>query len=594
MLNADFQVEIGVFFSTVLDNIETYITFSNKYLLVIMKYCASKYLFVIAYAAASSSLFAALEDVNKMYGNENILWSSSGSWQNKEVPLPPNSNTAYIANEWNSISMSVDGDYTVGKIGSNSDTGYNNNGVFTYNMSGTAADGANGSINIDAAQNDSGSNAAIDIGLQGRSKAEIYDQNVVFSGGTVTIFDSSNPDRQLGVFVNSNITDLTQDYTKSLTFDSQTTLNSYNDIEFGTNTGGAEYRTLCINLFGNTNVLKQGDDSSIEYKTVEFSGGDGSSAYTNAVINIGDSAAGTKFLSGSVKQYAAVDVNVLGTMNVMGDYFINQASGIRTKFNVASGGKFEMATPAAGTEIKFTANNADIEIAGDFIITHDTSTKGAADGLYNSKMTVKNGGNVLITSGNNGDVSLALGANSVLEVEEGGLVTVSKQLRIYGNNARVILHQENGLRSQEYNGKWKIIIGGVYSDVYVDLYANQDLYGISFWGDESAGNTTTLHLTLGENLTSLTLDTLVADGGTLTEYRLIDITGFKNNTIFVKSKNDEDLLSSISADGFKDFYWEETDGGWYLNAIAVPEPAFFASVFGLLALALALGRRRAS
>ena len=46
-------------------------------------------------------------------------------------------------------------------------------------MSGTAADGANGSINIDAAQNDSG-NAAIDIGLQGRSKAEIYDQNVVF------------------------------------------------------------------------------------------------------------------------------------------------------------------------------------------------------------------------------------------------------------------------------------------------------------------------------------------------------------------------------------------------------------------------------
>lgn len=559
-----------------------------------MKYCASKYLFVIAYAAASSSLFAALEDVNKMYGNENILWSSSGSWQNKEVPLPPNSNTAYIENEWSSISMSVDGDYTVGKIGSNSDTGYNNNGVFTYNMSGTAADGANGSINIDAAQNDSGSNAAIDIGLQGRSKAEIYDQNVVFSGGTVTIFDSSNPDRQLGVFVNSNITDLTQDYTKSLTFDSQTTLNSYNDIEFGTNTGGAEYRTLCINLFGNTNVLKQGDDSSIEYKTVEFSGGDGSSAYTNAVINIGDSAAGTKFLSGSVKQYAAVDVNVLGTMNVMGDYFINQASGIRTKFNVASGGKFEMATPAAGTEIKFTANNADIEIAGDFIITHDTSTKGAADGLYNSKMTVKNGGNVLITSGNNGDVSLALGANSVLEVEEGGLVTVSKQLRIYGNNARVILHQENGLRSQEYNGKWKIIIGGVYSDVYVDLYANQDLYGISFWGDESAGNTTTLHLTLGENLTSLTLDTLVADGGTLTEYRLIDITGFKNNTIFVKSKNDEDLLSSISADGFKDFYWEETDGGWYLNAIAVPEPAVFASVFGFLALALALGRRRAS
>lgn len=582
------------FFSTVLDNIETYITFSNKYLLVIMKYCASKYLFVIAYAAASSSLFAALEDVNKMYGNENILWSSSGSWQNKEVPLPPNSNTAYIANEWNSISMSVDGDYTVGKIGSNSDTGYNNNGVFTYNMSGTAADGANGSINIDAAQNDSGSNAAIDIGLHGRSKAEIYDQNVVFSGGTVTIFDSSNPDRQLGVFVNSNVTELTQDYTKSLTFDSQTTLNSYNDIEFGTNTGGAEYRTLCINLFGNTNVLKQGDDSSIEYKTVEFSGGDGSSAYTNAVINIGDSAAGTKFLSGSVKQYAAVDVNVLGTMNVMGDYFINQASGIRTKFNVASGGKFEMATPAAGTEIKFTANNADIEIAGDFIITHDTSTKGAADGLYNSKMTVKNGGNVLITSGNNGDVSLALGANSVLEVEEGGLVTVSKQLRIYGNNARVILHQENGLRSQEYNGKWKIIIGGVYSDVYVDLYANQDLYGISFWGDESAENTTTLHLTLGENLTSLTLDTLVADGGTLTEYRLIDITGFKNNTIFVKSKNDEDLLSSISADGFKDFYWEETDGGWYLNAIAVPEPAVFASVFGFLALALALGRRRAS
>ena len=556
-----------------------------------MKHCASKYLFFIACTAAYSSLFAALEDVNKTSGSENILWSSDSSWQNKEVPLPPNSNTAYIANEWDSISMSVDGDYTVGKIGSNSDTGYNSNGVFTYNMDGTAADGADGVINVDAAQNE---NPAIEASFQGRSKEEIYDQNIIFSGGTVNLFDSSDPDRKIYVYVNTGITELTQDYTKSLTFDSKNTLNSYNDIRIGTNTGGAQYRTLCINLLGNTNILKQGEDSSIEYKTVEFSGGNGSSAYTNAIINIGDSAAGTKFVSGSVTQYAAVDVNVLGTMNVAGDYFINQASGVRTKFNVAAGAKFEMATPAAGTEIKFTANNSDIEIAGDFIITHDTSTKGAADGLYNSKMTVKNGGNVLITSGNNGDVSLALGANSVLEVEEGGLVTVSKQLRIYGNNARVILHEENGLRSEEYNGKWKVIIGDVYSDVYVDLYANQDIYGFSFWGEESAGNTTTLHLTLGENLTYLTLETLIADGDTLTEYRLIDISGFKNDTIFVKSKNDADLLSSISADGFKDFYWEETDGGWYLNAVAVPEPAALASILGAAALVLAFIRRRSN
>ena len=183
-------------------------------------------------------------------------------------------------------------------------------------------------------------------------------------------------------------------------------------------------------------------------------------------------------------------------------------------------------------------------------------------------------------------------------VEEGQISKAAKRLNISQPPLSLRLkelEEEVGCSLiSRANGKWKVIIGDVYSDVYVDLYANQDIYGFSFWGEESAGNTTTLHLTLGENLTSLTLETLIADGDTLTEYRLIDISGFKNDTIFVKSKNDADLLSSISADGFKDFYWAETDGGWYLNAVAVPEPAALASILGAVALVLTFIRRRSN
>ena len=61
----------------------------------------------------------------------------------------------------------------------------------------------------------------------------------------------------------------------------------------------------------------------------------------------------------------------------------------------------------------------------------------------------------------------------------------------------------------------------------------------------------------------------------------------------------EDNLENIKADGYEEgsFYLEFANGeddseGYWLNAIAVPEPAEVAGVFGILALALAVLRRR--
>ena len=539
----------------------------------------------------SAYAMGALESQNKMTSGD-VVWSVTSNWQNADVDLPPNTNASYISNEWNSKSIIVDGDYTVGKIGSNSDTGYSNNGEFYYKMIGTGNDGADGSMSIDVAQI---TNAAIDVGLNGRSNSKIYNQNVIFEGGTINVFDSLNSARSVDIFVNCYTPDdFTENHLKALTFTSENTLNVGHNIRFGSTNGGLVTRTMQMNLLGTTNVFSVNEDSSIAYKTVAFVGGNGNSQYTNIEFNIGTKGEeNTKFTSGSVTQFAATDVNVKGDMNVYGNYSISSATGKPSNFNIESGANVLMTSANSADEIKFSATHANVNIAGNFTIEHSGS-KAMADILAtNSTLTVKEGGNFIVTSQTNSDTSFSMTNGSTVIIEKGGYMSVKSQLRIYGDNTRIVIKQENGLRSGEYNSKWKLIMGDNYTNVNIDLYANQDLYGISFWSTATADANAKINFFISDDVTSITFDKLIADGGALNEYRFIEISNFRNDIFFFKTKGtDLDLLTQFSADGYKDFYWEETTGGWYLNAIQVTEPATIASIFGALALALAIYRRR--
>ena len=79
----------------------------------------------------------------------------------------------------------------------------------------------------------------------------------------------------------------------------------------------------------------------------------------------------------------------------------------------------------------------------------------------------------------------------------------------------------------------------------------------------------------------------------------INIENFENERIFVKTEADTFKLNSnytIKADKADELEFVAgtygTSKGFWLNAVAVPEPAEWAVIFGALALGLAVYRRR--
>ena len=76
-------------------------------------------------------------------------------------------------------------------------------------------------------------------------------------------------------------------------------------------------------------------------------------------------------------------------------------------------------------------------------------------------------------------------------------------------------------------------------------------------------------------------------------------TNFNNDRIFVTTQSNLDLLtlSGTASNGTvlldENFYWEATDGGYFLNYNGlVPEPAEWAAIFGAIALLAAVRRRK--
>lgn len=136
--------------------------------------------------------------------------------------------------------------------------------------------------------------------------------------------------------------------------------------------------------------------------------------------------------------------------------------------------------------------------------------------------------------------------------------------------------------------------------MYLDVYTNQDFKALRFSNNTTRPNenvyTSDLYFYIDPSVTSITFETFAND--TLwNDTTLEDICqkhlifdGFRNGVIYIEnpdSKIDYSLISSLNGD-WVNFRIEDN----YLVADYIPEPAEFAALFGILALGLALCRKR--
>lgn len=544
----------------------------------------------------------------------NYNWRVIGDTEPYEAPeTPPNDNSCRVENEYNAVSVLVDGEYTVGKMSSNSDTGYaDQTGTFTWDLN--YSDGVSithGTINIDVANY---SGYGISMWFGGNSQPFLYSQGIVYSGGVINYTNSSDPDAIVWVQVagrSQNAEDAKIHHTKSITFDAQNTLNISNYVYFKYDTEAGEYNTGILNMFGTVNVLKEENDS-ISYKDVLI-GAYSATDYQNTIFNIGDplrSAAENTtaiFTCGSFKQEAATAVNINGVLNVYGSYqTIANSTGKagRTSLYVAEGAQLNIKSGDTSVRNPFNISGTDAVIAGTVNIDHGT-VKGEIISSVDyigegSVLTIKNGGSITQTSSTGLALEFVVGGNATLIVEKGGYLYSKNQVRFGGDNSRIVLYQENALTSAE--GVWKVIsYSAANKDVYLELHANQDLLYFSWWGT-SETDTRTFHVDIGDEVTLISMEYLTESNGSEglnTDYRFISFTNFRNNIIKVDDVNSYELdrLYQISAEGYEDFRFDFVNGvdgtdGYWLNATQIiPEPSTYAILISFFALSFALKRR---
>ncbi len=553
------------------------------------------------------------------------MWSVNTNWHignTSEIPeTAPNSNTLEVQNEYSATSMVVDGEFTVGRIGANSDTGHSNNtGKFVWDLNPTAPDADAGVINIDSATLTNTENSAIDFGFHGQSKPEIYSQNITFSGGTINVFDSLDSSKSSVININGSSTAAEEEsisYVKSMTFDLDNTLNIRNNTTFKAWGGANQYKSQVFNLFGTVNVFDT-VDNEVVYKNAGLYAASQSAAYTGVIMNIGDTSKPANenvtaiFTSGNFTMGATSVLNINGTMNVHGKFTMNDGSetAARTQLNIAKGASLTTQSGAPDVNNNFVLGSySDTIIEGSLLVNNNATKTTSLTDTENSlnqwaTLTIKKGGNAQFISDTELSVYLMLRNNSTLTVEEGASLTVRSQLRFAGSDARVKIYEANGIKSQEYGNRWKpVIVTSGVKDVYIDLYANQDWVYLSWWGANTEELTSTFHIYLGDDVSMITLDTLTESNGVNglnNDYRFIILDNFRNNTIKVSKLNpyEADYMDQISAEGYEDFRFDFVNGvdgtdGYWLNATKViPEPATCVILCGLAALGFAVFFRR--
>ena len=311
---------------------------------------------------------------------------------------------------------------------------------------------------------------------------------------------------------------------------------------------------------------------------------------SGGIVNVNTTGADTTYVSAWVREGGTLNVESGGSLFTTSKFKTNSWSGTNTAtVNVQNG-----ATITADNF--WIGANSIVNIEGNLIATNTKTT------FYtyknNTLVTLKKGGTV-----SSGSVTMAYSTLVIdKDVAEGSWnLNSSNSVKLDNNDARLKLYSSNVFKSQ-YGGQETVYLNVALGNTYLDVYANQDFKSFRFENtptrpDEGDGIfNCDLYFYIDPSVTSITFNSFAND--TLwNDTTLEDICqkhlifdGFRNGVIYIEnpdSKIDYSLISSLNGD-WVNFRIEDN----YLVADYIPEPAEFAALFGILALGLALCRKR--
>ena len=479
------------------------------------------------------------------------------------------------------------------------------------------------------------------------AETKVPNSSLSFEGGTLNLVGLQEGSKGRISAQNLNSTE-EQTLPVSLNFSSNTVINSENGLIFSgsTSENRAEYNVnATINLNGTLNVRKNiGSEETPDWQYNSIELASSSAKATGLYFNINGE------VNASTYSHAKNnETNLTGTMNLMGtpvagDTSVFKVDGENGVFNIKSGGIVNVNTTGADTTYVSAwvreGGTLNVESGGSLFTTSKFKTN-SWSGTNTATVNVQNGATITADNfwiGSNSAVNIAgnitatnlnssfylYGNTTTVTLQKGGTVSsgylnlaystliVDKDVaegswnlnsgntvKLDNKKARLVLHSSNVFKSQ-YGGQETVYIGAALGDMYLDVYTNQDFKALRFSNNTTRPNenvyTSDLYFYIDPSVTSITFETFAND--TLwNDTTLEDICqkhlifdGFRNGVIYIEnpdSKIDYSLISSLNGD-WTNFRIEDN----YLVADYIPEPAEFAALFGILALGLALCRKR--
>lgn len=479
------------------------------------------------------------------------------------------------------------------------------------------------------------------------AETKVPNSSLSFEGGTLNLVGLQEGSKGRISAQNLNSTE-EQTLPVSLNFSSNTVINSENGLIFSgsTSENRAEYNVnATINLNGTLNVRKNiGSEETPDWQYNSIELASSSAKATGLYFNINGE------VNASTYSHAKNnETNLTGTMNLMGtpvagDTSVFKVDGENGVFNIKSGGIVNVNTTGADTTYVSAwvreGGTLNVESGGSLFTTSKFKTN-SWSGTNTATVNVQNGATITADNfwiGSNSAVNIAgnitatnlnssfylYGNTTTVTLQKGGTVSsgylnlaystliVDKDVaegswnlnsgntvKLDNKKARLVLHSSNVFKSQ-YGGQETVYIGAALGDMYLDVYTNQDFKALRFSNNTTRPNenvyTSDLYFYIDPSVTSITFETFAND--TLwNDTTLEDICqkhlifdGFRNGVIYIEnpdSKIDYSLISSLNGD-WVNFRIEDN----YLVADYIPEPAEFAALFGILALGLALCRKR--
>ncbi len=479
------------------------------------------------------------------------------------------------------------------------------------------------------------------------AETKVPNSSLSFEGGTLNLVGLQEGSKGRISAQNLNSTE-EQTLPVSLNFSSNTVINSENGLIFSgtTSENRAEYNVnATINLNGTLNVRKNiGSEETPDWQYNSIELASSSAKATGLYFNINGE------VNASTYSHAKNnETNLTGTMNLMGtpvagDTSVFKVDGENGVFNIKSGGIVNVNTTGADTTYVSVwvreGGTLNVESGGSLFTTSKFKTN-SWSGTNTATVNVQNGATITADNfwiGSNSAVNIAgnitatnlnssfylYGNTTTVTLQKGGTVSsgylnlaystliVDKDVaegswnlnsgntvKLDNKKARLVLHSSNVFKSQ-YGGQETVYIGAALGDMYLDVYTNQDFKALRFSNNTTRPNenvyTSDLYFYIDPSVTSITFNSFAND--TLwNDTTLEDICqkhlifdGFRNGVIYIEnpdSKIDFSLISSLNGD-WVNFRIEDN----YLVADYIPEPAEFAALFGILALGLALCRKR--